>query len=122
PAMSTIIVVDDDKVFRELLATVLELEGHRAIGVTDPTGVTDTVRREEPALVLMDIHIGNQDTLGVLRELKSDEALRGVPVIMTSGMDQRHECLQAGADAFVLKPFRPSEMLTIIKELTEPAD
>jgi DNA-binding response OmpR family regulator len=121
PGAATIVVVDDDKVFRELLTTVLELEGHKAVAVTDPENIVATVRREEPALVLMDVHIGNQDTLGVLRELRSVEALSDIPVIMTSGMDRRHECLDAGADAFFFKPFRPSEMITKIKELIEPA-
>ncbi len=119
--MATIVVVDDDRVFRELLTTVLELAGHEAIGVTSPEAIAATVGREEPALILMDIHIGNQDTLGVLRQLKSDKALSGIPVIMTSGMDRRQECLDAGADVFVLKPFRPSEMLAEIEALTQPA-
>jgi DNA-binding response OmpR family regulator len=115
--MATIVVVDDDKVFRQLLMTVLELEGHEPVAVTDPEGIVATVHQEEPALVLMDVHIGNQDTLGALRELKSDEALCDIPVIMTSGMDRRHECLDAGADEFFFKPFRPSEMLARIGEL-----
>lgn len=120
--VATIVVVDDDKTFRQLLVTVLELEGHEAVAVTKPEEIVATVRRKEAALVLMDVHIGSQDTLGALRDLKNNEALSDVPVIMTSGMDRRHECLDAGADKFVMKPFRPSEMIATIGELMQRAD
>jgi DNA-binding response OmpR family regulator len=116
--METIVVVDDDRVFGELLATVLDLEGYRPVVVSKSEEVVPTVREEEPALILMDIHIRNQDTLGVLRDLKCDEVLRDTPVIMTSGMDRAAECLDAGADLFVLKPFRPSELMAQVRELT----
>ena len=86
---------------------------------TAPEEVIPTVREEEPALILMDVHIRNQDTLGTLHALKCDEALSHIPVIMTSGMDHARECITAGADAFVLKPFRPSEMLDQIADLIQ---
>ncbi len=117
--METIIVVDDDRVFRELLTTVLSLEGYRAVVRTAPEEVIPTAREEEPALVLMDVHIRSQDTFGTLQELKQDEVLSAIPVIMTSGMDHAQECIKAGADAFVLKPFRPSEMLATITDLIQ---
>ena len=116
--METIVIVDDDRIFRQLLTTVLDLEGYRAVAVTTPEEVISTVREEEPALILMDIHLRNADTLGALRDLKRDEALCDTPVIMTSGMDRAAECLDAGADSFVLKPFRPSELLAQIRALT----
>ncbi len=119
--MARIVVVDDDRVFRQLLLMMLELEGHEAVPVSESEAIVTTVRREGPGLVLMDVHIGNRDTLDTLRELKADAELGNIPVIMTSGMDRGQECLEAGADHFVLKPFRPSAMLAKIKELTQPA-
>lgn len=117
--METIVVIDDDRVFRELLTTVLELEGYRAVVKTTPDDVIPTVREEKPALVLMDFHIRNQDTLDALQTLKQDESLSDIPVVMTSGMDHAQECYDGGADAFVLKPFRPSEMMDKINELIQ---
>jgi CheY-like chemotaxis protein len=117
--MESIVVVDDDKVFRELLQTILKMEGYRTVASTAPEDVVPTVREADPVLVLMDVHIHNQDTLGALRELKGDESLREIPVVMTSGMDRADECLDAGADAFVLKPFRPSQMIEKITGLIE---
>lgn len=115
--MNTVVVVDDDPTFCGLLKTVLELEGYQVALVPRSDDVVPTVRRVRPALVLMDVHAGHVDTLGVLRELRSDEALRTVPVVMTSGMDHSAECEAAGAEAFILKPFRPAELLAIIADL-----
>jgi len=117
--MESIVVVDDDRIFRELLQTILKMEGYRTVVSTKPEDVVPTVREAEPVLVLMDVHIHNQDTLGALRQLKADETLRDIPVVMTSGMDRADECLDAGANAFVLKPFRPSEMMEKITNLIE---
>ena len=117
----TIVVVDDDQIFTELIKTVLDMEGYNAAPCTAPHQVVSTVREANATLVLMDIHIRNQETLDTLRELKTDEELKGIPVIMTSGMDRADECFDAGADAFVLKPFRPSEMLHRISQLIRTA-
>jgi DNA-binding response OmpR family regulator len=120
--MNTVVVVDDDQVFSGLLKTVLELEGYQVIVVPWPDDVVPAVRQVMPVLVLMDVHTGRGDTLGVLRELQADEALKDVLVVMTSGMDRSAECLAAGADDFVLKPFSPSELLTKIADLIAKAD
>ena len=115
--MNTVVVVDDDQVFCGLLKTVLELEGYKVIVAPQPDNVVPTVRQVMPVLVLMDVHTGRGDTLDVLRELRTDGALNNVLVVMTSGMDRSAECLAAGADDFILKPFSPSELLTKIADL-----
>jgi len=118
---STIVIVDDDKTFTKLLETIFGLEGYQTVVVSNPTSVVATVRRVKPTLVLMDVHAGREDTLGVLDELKTDEELKMVPVVMTSGMDHAAECLAAGAATFLPKPFRPSELLTAVTRLIDKA-
>ncbi|MDY6874853.1 MAG: response regulator [Chloroflexota bacterium] len=120
--MNTVLVVDDDLVFSKLLRTVLELEGYRVVVVTRQDDVVPAVRRERPALLLMDVHVSRGDTLGVLRELRADEALKTTSVVMTSGMDRSDECMLAGADAFLFKPFRPAEALTLVADLINRQD
>jgi DNA-binding response OmpR family regulator len=117
--VSTIIVVDDDRVFRGLLKTVLEMEGYEAIIEASSGSVTGLAAETAPDLILMDVHVANGDTLEVLRALKADVALRDVPVLMTSGADHSAECFEAGADGFLLKPFRPSELLATIAGLVK---
>ena len=119
---ATILILDDDKTFTGLLKTVFELEGYQAAVTTRLTDLMPVVRQVRPALLVMDIHVGQEDTLGALRELKSDEMIKTMPVIMTSGMDRSDECLNAGADAFILKPFRPTELLEIAERFIGEQD
>ena len=114
--MDTILVLDDDRTFTGLLKTVFEMEGYRAVVLSRPDDVIPTAREISPALVLMDVHAGEGDTLGIVQALRADTAAKTVPVLMTSGMDRRAECLEAGADAFILKPFRPVELLAVVKK------
>lgn len=117
--MKTIVVVDDDQVFCRLIRTVFELEGYQVMIVPDPGDVVPTVRQTEPALLLMDVHSGSGDTVGLLQELRADQAGETLPIVMTSGMDRSAECLAAGADDFILKPFRPAELLAMVEGMIE---
>lgn len=120
--MNTVIVVDDDQVFSGLLKTVLEFEGYQAVTVPWPDDVLPTARQVHPVLILMDVHTGRGNTLGVLKELRADPALKDVLVVMTSGMDRSQECLAAGANAFVLKPFSPTDLLVKVGNLIAGRD
>lgn len=115
--MDTIVVLDDDRTFTGLLKTVFEMEGYRVVVLSWPGDTLATAREERPSLVLMDVHAGEGDTLGIIRALREDEATKSVPIMMTSGMDRRDECLEAGADAFILKPFRPGDLLAAVEKL-----
>jgi DNA-binding response OmpR family regulator len=119
---ATILILDDDKTFTGLLKTVFELEGYQAAVTTRLADLMPVVRQIKPALLVMDVHVGQEDTLGTLRELKSDEMTKTMPVIMASGMDRSDECLNAGANAFILKPFRPTELLEIAEQFIGKQD
>lgn len=119
---ATILILDDDKTFTGLLKTVFELEGYQAAVTTRLADLMPVVRQVKPALLVMDVHVGQEDTLGALRELKSDEMTKTMPVIMASGMDRSDECLNAGANAFILKPFRPAELLEIAEQFIGEQD
>lgn len=117
--MKTVLVVDDDKTFTGLMRTIFELEGYQALILNNPEKVVATAREVHPALIVMDVHTGRHNTLDALKELRADETLDDVGVVMNSGMDHRTECLEAGADVFMLKPFRPSELLRVVENLIE---
>ncbi|MCX7681583.1 MAG: response regulator [Anaerolineae bacterium] len=117
--MDKILIVDDDQVFCGLLKTVLEFEGYEAIIEPDPEAVVPKAREIQPMLILMDVHSEKRDTLDIVRKLKADENLGSIPVVMTSGMDRSPECEKAGADAFILKPFRPDELVALVAEVAK---
>jgi len=109
--MAKILVADDDKVMLGLLETLMELEGNEVITVTKPEEIVPTAQSENVAMILMDYHLTGGDSMDALKELKSDPELTKIPVLVASGMDRKYECIAAGANGFILKPFRPASLL-----------
>ncbi len=103
-----------------LLQTLLQIEGYESLATPSPESVVSTVREARPHAVVMDLHLGATDTLSIVRTLKTDPGLQSIPVIIVSGLDASEECTQAGADAFLLKPYSPSSLLDMIKNLVNP--
>lgn len=114
--MRKIILVDDDLDLSSVLKTLLELDGFtvQCIGRASEAEILATLRREQPELVLMDVHIREVDGIHLLRIFKQDPAVSS-KIIMTSGMDLREQCTRAGADGFLLKPYMPDELLALLR-------
>ena len=117
--MSKVLIVEDDQQMAHLLQTLLSLEGHDALATPRPDTIVDTVRRERPDVVVMDLHLGRANTFDVLKTLKTDLALKSIPVIIVSGLDAEDKCMQIGADAFMLKPYSPNDLLDKVKNLAK---
>ncbi len=115
--MVKILIADDDTVMLSLLRTLMELEGNEVVTVKRPEDIIPAAQREGPGFILMDYHLAGGDAVAALLGLKSNENLKGIPILMTSGMDRESACLSAGADGFILKPFRPSQLLARIHEM-----
>jgi CheY-like chemotaxis protein len=109
--MGKILLADDDKIMIGLLTTLLELEGDESTAVTRLEEIVPAVQRERPDIILMDVHLVGGSALEALQTLKNDPELQRIPVLMTSGMDVEEQCRRMGADDFIMKPFRPSELL-----------
>lgn len=115
--MPRILVADDDKVMLGLLKTLMEMEGNEVVAVTRPEDIVPAAQAEEMALILMDYHLAGGNSMNALRTLKNDVVLKDIPVLVTSGMDREYECRKAGAEDFILKPFRPNELLERISAM-----
>ena len=115
--MPKILVVEDDQAMTRLLQTLLSLDGYEAVATPRPEAVLPMIREAGPNLVVMDLHLGQVNTLGILTEIKSDKELKSTPVIIVSGLDAEEDCKCSGADAFMLKPYSPTKLLEIIKTL-----
>ncbi|MGZ5290806.1 MAG: adenylate/guanylate cyclase domain-containing protein [Actinomycetota bacterium] len=106
-----ILVVDDDALNRRLLTASLEREGHRTTIATDGLEALTALRGDPPDVILLDIVMPGLDGIEVLERIKGDEALRHLPVVMISGLDDADSvvrCLEIGADDFLPKPFDPA--------------
>lgn len=111
---SKIMLVEDDPSMRVLLRTLLEIEGYGVVIAPDINSIEEilvTVRGEKPDAILMDVHLRGINGMDVLKEIRAKEDLQNTQVIMTSGMDVRELCMEAGANDFLMKPYMADELL-----------
>jgi class 3 adenylate cyclase len=102
-----ILVVDDNRVNRLLLARSLELQGHEVTPAENGRVAIDLLRERTFDLVLLDIEMPELDGFAVLEQLKADPALQDVPVVVTSaveGLDNVVRCIELGAEDYLSKP------------------
>ena len=107
PKDCTILVVDDTKANIDLLVELLGSSYEVSVAL-DGKMALDLVESDKPDLVLLDIMMPEMDGYQVLERMKRDEALRNIPVIMISAIDEMKSvvrCIQNGADDYLVKPF-----------------
>ena len=109
--MLKVLLADDDYSMVGLLKTLLGMEGYQVVTLLDQTGdILDNIRSAKLDILLIDIFLGNCNGLDVVRQIRQMPEMNGIRIIMTSGIDKTEECLAAGADAFLLKPYMPNEL------------
>jgi CheY-like chemotaxis protein len=114
--MPKVMIVDDDRTMVSLLRILLELDGFEVVNVALGGQMISKVRSENPDLILMDVFLSDTDGKEVLVELRNTPDLANAKVVMTSGMDLADQCIDAGADAFLLKPYTPEQLMNVIQE------
>ncbi len=116
----TILVVEDEREIRDLLAHYLRKEGFSPTLAPDGETAILKARKEKPDLVLLDILLPKADGLEVLRAIRSDDTIGTTPVIMlTAKGDETDRVvgLELGADDYIPKPFSPREVVARIKAI-----
>jgi len=114
--MSKVLIVDDDRTMISLLKILLEMDGYEVANISVGGQFINKVRNEKPDLVLMDVFLADSDGTEILKQLRKTTDIANVRVIMTSGMDLTDQCMDAGADAFLLKPYTPEQLMKVIQE------
>lgn len=117
--MTKVMLAEDDLTMLSLLKTLLTMEGFQVIALDADADVSGAVRREQPDILLLDIHLRGQSGFDVLDQLRASEDTRGVRVVAVSGLNLADECRARGADDFLLKPFMPDDLLAMLKRNTE---
>jgi two-component system response regulator MtrA len=110
--MSKVLLAEDDPTMISLLKTLLNIEGFEVETILDqPGNLLENMCKAKPDVVLLDVHLGELNGVDIIRQMRQVPELKSVKVIMSSGMHKEDECLAAGADDFLLKPYMPEELL-----------
>jgi len=113
--MAKILLAEDDITMVSLLATLLRMEGFEVVALDIHADVPAAVQREKPDALFMDVHLGDQSGMEILESIRQNGDLADVRVVMTSGLNMREECIDRGANAFLLKPFMPDDLISLLR-------
>jgi signal transduction histidine kinase/CheY-like chemotaxis protein len=115
-----VLVVDDDQATRDYIVHQLEREGFSVRASADGAQGLKLARELQPSLIIMDILMPELDGWELLHELRADDALRDIPVIMASILDERAAGIKAGASDFLSKPIQRDRLVTAIRRAVGP--
>mgnify|MGYP005836663123 CR=1 FL=1 len=116
--MTKILIIEDDHSMRSLLKTLLEIENFQVsiLDINNDGDLISQIISADPDVILMDVNLKSTDGLTILREMRGNPSQKNnYRVIMTSGEDRKKECLLAGADDFLLKPYMPADLIQKLK-------
>src|SRR5437868_4397918 len=110
-----VLVVDDDAALAEMLGIVLRGEGFEPSFVSDGDKALDAFRDTRPDLVLLDLMLPGADGIDVARRIRAES---GVPIVMLTAKSDTIDVvvgLESGADDYVIKPFKPKELVARVR-------
>ena len=122
--MARILVVEDEGDIRQILAYNLGQAGHEVVTADRGSTALDLAQKDRPDLVLLDLMLPDISGLEICRKLKSDPALRDVPVMMLTARSEEIDRVvgfELGADDYVVKPFSVRELILRIQAVLRRA-
>ncbi len=120
PRAALAMVVDDSITMRKVTSRVLKSQGFEVVTARDGVDATEQLQERVPDLLLLDIEMPRMDGYGVAEFVRSDARLRHIPIMMItsrSGQKHRDRAKKAGADAYLTKPYKETELLSEVRRL-----
>src|SRR5213592_1318914 len=111
PMKGRVLVVDDDAALAEMLGIVLRGEGFEPTFVSDGDKAVEVFRDSRPDLVLLDLMLPGTDGIDVCRQIRAES---GTPIVMLTARGDTVDVvlgLECGADDYIIKPFKPKELV-----------
>lgn len=119
----TIMIIDDSATLRQVVAVTLKKAGYEVIEATDGKDALNKLTGQKVNLIICDVNMPNMDGITFLKEIKNKPNYKFTPIIMLTTESQeakKQEGRAAGAKAWVVKPFKPEQMLAAIEKLVLP--
>ena len=118
--MKTIMAVDDSASLRQMVGVVLRGGGYEVVEAADGMDALSKLKGREVDLFLSDINMPNMDGLELTRQLRAMPQYKFVPIVLLtteSHPEKKQEGKAAGATAWIVKPFNPDQLLTVVKKV-----
>ncbi len=117
--MAKILIVDDSKMSRRMLKTIIEGLGHEVAGEASNGGEgVELYKQLKPDAVTMDITMPEMDGISCLKEIKEFDAQAKVIMVTAAGQSSKlMEALKHGAKEFICKPYEPEQVINALKEV-----
>jgi DNA-binding response OmpR family regulator len=118
--MTKILIVDDDVQVTTLLGKLLDMEGFETTSENDSSKAHETAHTVKPDVILLDLMMPDPDGFKVCRILRADPHFMFTPIIIVTALDDndsRIVAFGAGANDFITKPFRSTELVERIRKL-----
>lgn len=115
-----VLVAEDSPTIRSMVEHSLRAEGHEVVLAHDGIQAVEAAYRELPDCIISDIVMPRMNGYQVIRLLKADETMKGIPIVLMTTKTEassRFWAMKAGADEYLTKPFQPSELLEIMQRI-----
>jgi signal transduction histidine kinase/DNA-binding response OmpR family regulator len=119
-AKSSILIIDDDPIARDLISRTLKLDGHAVVTAGSGAEGLDLARKLKPSLITLDIMMPDMDGWTVLQKLKAEPELENIPVIMASIVADKNMGYTLGAVESLTKPIDRKLLLQTVRQYTLP--
>lgn len=121
-----VVCIEDEPEMIDLVRLILGRKGFEVIGANGGVEGLETVRREKPDLVLLDLMMPDMDGWEVYQQIKADEELRKIPVVVVTAKAQSIDKVLglhiAKVDDYITKPFGPQELLESVEKILGMAE
>jgi two-component system alkaline phosphatase synthesis response regulator PhoP len=118
--MPRILIAEDEKDIRELIAFTLRFAGFDVLLATNGVEAVEVAEAERPDLVILDVRMPRMSGYEACRRLKENPQTASLPVVFLSAKGQDSEIqqgLESGAEEYILKPFAPDELIQQVRDI-----
>ncbi len=115
-----ILSVDDSASIRQMVSFTLTKEGYEVIEAQDGRDALSKLGGSPVNMVITDLHMPVMDGIELIKSLRADPAYKFTPIVMLtteSHQDRKDQGRQAGATGWIVKPFKPDQLISVVKRL-----
>lgn len=115
-----ILTVDDSTSVRQMVSFTLKRDGYNVLEAVDGKDGLDKLERTKVDMIITDLNMPNMDGIGLIKNVRSNPGYKYMPIIILTTESQdgkKQEGRKAGATGWIIKPFKPEQLLAVVKKV-----